>query len=328
MVVLIGLTDKEIFNDFSKEGNIIPREYQLNPVDYRVDIYSKYSDELYDKFIKEGKEIHKKFNDEKYCNSRNKKLILHDKDNCYNIPDDIYAHGGYICGKDNKWDKTKCITYYCDIGYYYDQLQGKCIEECESDFKAFYIHDNISSKKYTVKKDEQYIFYIINSENNYMIKSEEDNIYVNLYKSPRISISKGFNNVLINPQKNAKNDFQIEINSFKSDIEFIQIKGQSIIVEDLLNMDNKLMFIIELSKENIIHLYGRGNISKDKIKYAKYINEMNYENIIKGDNKYFISYSNKIIHLEKDEVYFLYIDCNVNEKNFYSILYATRRTDK
>ena len=46
MTFKIGLTVIEVFNDLYQQGNPIPMEYQMNPVDYRVDIYSIYSDEL------------------------------------------------------------------------------------------------------------------------------------------------------------------------------------------------------------------------------------------------------------------------------------------
>ena len=64
----------------------------MNPVDYRVDIYSSYSDDVYDEFIEKGKEIHKKFNEDNYCNSKNEKLLLHDE-KCENFEDLEYDHG-------------------------------------------------------------------------------------------------------------------------------------------------------------------------------------------------------------------------------------------
>ena len=115
----------EKFNDFYQKGNPIPKEYELNPVDYRVEIYSKYSDELYEQFIKEGLNIHKKFNEDGFCNSNNTRLNFHDNNNCYNIVGKEHAHGGYRCGTYNKWNKNKCVAYYCDIGYYYDFFQKK-----------------------------------------------------------------------------------------------------------------------------------------------------------------------------------------------------------
>ena len=326
MIFSLSITNIEIFNDLYQGGNPTPREYQLNPVDDRVDIYSEYSDELYDKFIEEGKKIHKKFNEDNYCNSNNKKLIFHDNNNCYDITGKERAHGGYICGDDNKWDKSKCLPYYCDIDYYYDLYNGECIEECKSDSKAVYLHEKTFSKKYTVTKDETYEFFSVNSDNNYMIKSSEDNLYLNGYKRPRMILMKGsYNKIIINPYKNAENDFELEVNSFKSDFSFSYIKEQSLNIEEFIQINEKLMFIIQLSKEHILSLYSIG--SPNKVKYAKFKDEMNYENLIKGDNKYFQSCSSKIIHLEENEVYILYLNFNNNNPGFIHINFEPVESD-
>ena len=49
------LTNMETFNYSYQGPNPIPREYQINPVDERVNIYQAYDDSLYDDFIKEAK---------------------------------------------------------------------------------------------------------------------------------------------------------------------------------------------------------------------------------------------------------------------------------
>ena len=328
MVITIGITNAEIFNDLYQGGNPIPREYQLNPVDDRVDIYSEYSDDLYQKFIDEGKKIHKKFNEDNYCNSNDTKLIFHDNNNCYDIPNKENAHGGYVCGSNNQWDKTKCVPYYCDIGYYYDLYKGECIEECKSGSKSIYLHEKTFSEKYTVKKSETYEFFTVNSDNCYMFKSSEDNLYVNSYKRTRIMLMRGsYNHVIINPEKNALNDFQLEIKSFKSDFSFSYIKGKSINVEEFFIIDEKLIFIIQLSQDHILSLSNVNNVAPNKIKYGKYKEEMNYENIINGDEKYFQNYPNKIIKLEKDEIYFLYLDFSKNEPTFLHISFEPLELD-
>ena len=89
---IIGVTYKEIYDDNYQNESPIPREYTLAPLDYRVDIYSRYSDDLYEKFIKEGLEIHNLFNNGSYCNSKNDRLLLHDE-KCKIFECDEYAHG-------------------------------------------------------------------------------------------------------------------------------------------------------------------------------------------------------------------------------------------
>ena len=123
---VLGITGQEFYDfDYQKE-NPIPQEYTVIPVDEHVNIYEDYSDDNYDKFISEARNIFDKYNN--FCNINNTKLFLED-DNCYNIDGDSHAHGGYPCGDDGHWDKTKCQTFYCDLGYYYDTYQMKCIED-------------------------------------------------------------------------------------------------------------------------------------------------------------------------------------------------------
>ena len=123
---IYGITTKEFFED-SYKVNPIPREYTFNPVDYRVNIYSSYSDDIYESFIKEAKLVHKKFNEENYCNPKNERLLLYDSQ-CNKIIDNKVVHGGYKCGKDSKWNKTQCEYYFCDIGYYYDHNQKNVLK--------------------------------------------------------------------------------------------------------------------------------------------------------------------------------------------------------
>ena len=118
------ITGQEFYDfDFQKE-NPIPQEYISIPVDEHVDIYEDYSDDNYDKFINASKIIFEKYNNQ--CNINNKRLLLED-DNCYNISN--HTHGGYPCGDDGYWNKNICQPFYCDLGYYYDTYQKKCIED-------------------------------------------------------------------------------------------------------------------------------------------------------------------------------------------------------
>ena len=85
----IGITTQEIFDDY-KDENPLPREYSFDKVDFRVDIYSKYSDDIYSQFISEGKKILDKFKDGNYCNSKNEKMIIPDE-HCRIFMGDINA---------------------------------------------------------------------------------------------------------------------------------------------------------------------------------------------------------------------------------------------
>lgn len=119
--IINGITVGETFlNPYEK--NQIPREYQFNPVDERADIYETYTDNAYDKFISEGKKIFEKYKTN--CNPKNKNLTLFHND-CYNINNTAYLHGGKICNEDGTWS-DKCAPVYCDFGYYYDYYKQKC----------------------------------------------------------------------------------------------------------------------------------------------------------------------------------------------------------
>jgi hypothetical protein len=144
---IIGTTYFESFNYSYQLKNPIPREYLIHPVDVRVNIYQNYDDSLYDKFVNEAKRIFKKFNEEKFCNKDNLKLLYdpNNKKECYTFDNDPYAHGGYECDPSTeKWSNV-CKPYYCDIGYYFDVYKNKCIKDiCTEDIKPDDIPDDDS----------------------------------------------------------------------------------------------------------------------------------------------------------------------------------------
>lgn len=126
--IIQGVTTGETFlNPYEK--NQIPLEYQLNPVDERINFYQPYADELepdsddnYNIFVDEATKIFAKYKTQ--CNPKNKKLTLF-ADECNTFEQDKYAHGGKVCGDDGKWS-NECVPIYCDIGYYYDDYNKKC----------------------------------------------------------------------------------------------------------------------------------------------------------------------------------------------------------
>ena len=102
----------------------IPREFIVDEVDERVDIYS-YDESLIDSFTQQTKRIVNKYVNE--CNPQNKRLVKNDN-SCDNVLKNIdqHAHGGYECGDDGKWS-NKCVATYCDYGYRFDFDNQKCI---------------------------------------------------------------------------------------------------------------------------------------------------------------------------------------------------------
>ena len=98
-------------------------EFETTPIDERVNLYNKYDDSRYQEFIDEAKSIFNKY-DNGNCNPKNKNILLQ-SDEC-KFSNDPYALGGYECGDDGKWTKN-CVPFYCEIGYYFDIEQKKCI---------------------------------------------------------------------------------------------------------------------------------------------------------------------------------------------------------
>ena len=99
----------------------------------------EYNDSKYLTFIKEGKKIIEHFQDN--CSPNNINLI---KINNTCKFDNKYTHGGYRCGKDLKWDYSKCFPSYCDIGYIFDNKNKKCVKDqcyviAAKIFKKFFI---------------------------------------------------------------------------------------------------------------------------------------------------------------------------------------------
>ena len=113
------------YNESYQNNSIFhsPREYIINPIDERSNIFGRYDDSRYDEFINESKIIFNKYKNE--CNKDNKNLLLK-SDSCNNFINDKYARGGYECGDDGKWNKSLCKPYYCINGYYFDTYHKQC----------------------------------------------------------------------------------------------------------------------------------------------------------------------------------------------------------
>ena len=124
------ITTYETFNYTYQKENPIPREFLINPVDERVNIFQAYDDSLYNDFIKEAKRIFQKYNVDKECNPDNDLLLFEpDNNECYTFENIPHAHGGYQCDKERKHWSNICKPYYCDIGYYFDTSKNICVED-------------------------------------------------------------------------------------------------------------------------------------------------------------------------------------------------------
>ena len=155
--ILNGIVTVHLFNQYKLSKTQIQ-----NPNNPNAFIYDNYK-----KFIEEGKKIFEKVNKNDTCNPKNKKLLLHDE-KCKIIEGQEHSHGGYACGENGKWDKNTCQPYYCDIGYSFDQYFKKCVKDCASDSKAYFIFEDVYKNHFNIDKNETLELIIVNHEQYYL----------------------------------------------------------------------------------------------------------------------------------------------------------------
>ena len=120
-----------------------PLEFEIMNIDERVELYNKYDDSRYQEFIDEAKKIFEKYNNVN-CNPNNKNIILLSEKCKFS---DNFTHGGFECGADGKWS-DKCVPSFCDMGYYFDIIQKKCIvDPCYSVYEEEIKRENLESYK-------------------------------------------------------------------------------------------------------------------------------------------------------------------------------------
>ena len=173
------MTIKEQFDPNDKDEVKIPMEFKKYPVDEVSDIYLPYDDSIYDRFVNKSKEIFEKYNnlENGTCNSENKYLYFETKECDEQLKDRIpNAHGGYVCGDDQKWNQSNCTPAYCDIGYILNDEKNECIKDPCNDInlKDYSI---IEEKEYNIEPNTTYIFSIDNKNKNFSFYSEKDYLF-------------------------------------------------------------------------------------------------------------------------------------------------------
>ena len=236
-------------------------------------------------------------NQDGQCNSKNDRLFLHD-DNCYEIDGDIHAHGGYKCGSNNTWDKTKCEPYYCDFGYYFDQIQKKCIENCKFvNEKSIFIYEDNYHNTFELEKDIKYYFlFPFAAIRDYFYTITDNN---QIKKKPVTS-----EGIIFYPEDYAR---KVEIKEVKTNnnLNVININRKNIKLAFIKATDS-LIFIE--SPENFV-LYS-DNIYKNsntELQLAEYNSKMTYEEMLNHDSKYFNKFTDNIHTFTKDKIYLLYV---------------------
>ena len=330
-IIINGITFGETFDVDYNKSNPIPREYHLDPVDERVDIYESYSDDTYDIFIEKAKEIFKKYNEDGKCNPNNELLVFEDGDKCYNFTDDKYAHGGYIFDG-GKWSNSTCKKYYCDLGYYYDKYQDKCVSDmCNNDPNLIEI---ILDKEYNEtivlneKNNYEYEFTINTSEYIYFFEANEDGYIQYDVNNPcpslcvlQINSGSHKNKVHLNYFRNVSDkEVSIKItsiNKFNGLAQSATLEN-NFFIETILSIPNKFIIITE-AKDDFI-LYFKTYDDSYKLYLAEYNEKMNIDDIINVNLDYFKEYNNQVIEPEKDKIYIYTSSSEIPGKLFEAII--------
>ena len=108
---------------YNPDNYSIPLEFDVTPVDKKINLYEVFNESNYEVFINESIAILNNYKNS--CNPDNKKLILI-KNECDKSFENTFTHGGYQCGENGTWIE-KCVASYCDIGYIFDHNKHKCI---------------------------------------------------------------------------------------------------------------------------------------------------------------------------------------------------------
>ena len=107
----------------------VPLEYDVTPVDVRLNLYLEFNEKSYQNFTDISKNVLNEIKNK--CYASNKKLLML-SDECNSSFKNSYTHGGYSCNDDGTWSK-ECVASYCDLGYSFDQNKKKCVKDvCSS----------------------------------------------------------------------------------------------------------------------------------------------------------------------------------------------------
>ena len=326
-IVVSGITWAETYDDYYEQENPLPREYLLDPVDERVDIYEPYTDDNYQLFIDKAKEIFDKYNNKGECNKNNKKLTLEPlSDECYVFDDDEFVHGGYECNDEGKWSNV-CRKYYCDIGYYYNHYKGKCIRDiCANDEgeEDIYLNGEYESLiTLNSQNNKEYIFHLNNSDYTYFFESENLEGYIhygyNISCTSKLCALKygGFshkNKVHLNYYRNATgNNINIKITSVKNYKGIINsIKTKDYLINDISPIPvSKNILLFEGLVDYILYIKSLDNTIS--ISIAEYNNEMSIDDILNINPKYFDNCNGELIELNKGKIYIISIATETEE---------------
>ena len=310
--IIKGIPVGETYKDDYKKEKAIPLEYNFDKIGHIVNISEPYSDDKLNLFIEEAKKIFKEYNEDKFCKNESNVLLEND-DKCNKFKDDKFAHGGYTC-ENGTWTST-CKKYYCDLGYYYNIYEDKCMKDyCTNDP---YEKDILLNDKYdetiiiNKKNNTEYIFDIDTEEYIYFFRSNKPGFihYQVGHPCPSLCVLQKHipnhkNKIHLNLYRNAtEEDIIIQIYSvknFKGFAESMVFLNKNK-MEDIIQLESKFILISEFSEDYSIYLKTFDN--KYQAFYAEYDMKMEISDIININKNYFKDCSNQIFKAEKGKIY-------------------------
>ena len=334
--IIGGLTWAEQFNHDYPDDKSMPLEYQFYPVDERVNIYDSYSDDKYDVFIEKAKEIFKKYNDNGECNANNQRLFLENDTECYKFEDDEHAHGGYVCGADGKWTKI-CKKYYCDIGYYYNRYEGKCLPDpclINEKVKDIYLNDFYEETIILNKSNNaEYVFHLQSDKYLYFFQANIGGYFYYDASTPCPSLliwqkkMSRYQELHLNPFKNAiENEVIVKITSIKDIPGYVQcMKFTENILEDSSLISEKNLLILEGDKDYI--LYAKKYDKSLNYYYTEYNDKMTISDIVNINKSFYKKVNNKIVDMKVGKVHIIAYEPN-NPQAISQILIQPKNIDK
>ena len=240
-------------------------------------------------------EIFDKYNET--CSRENLNLVL-ESDEC-TFENDIYAHGGYSCGTDKKWgsDNTTCKKSYCDIGYYYDKTEGKCVNDyCTNDpdlieiilngtYNETIIINQENNFKYILKLNtNEYVYFFESSEPGFM-HYEIDDPCPSFICVLDPKVDNHDNKIYLNYFKNSSIEVKIKITSLKNlPGSFMALVVTNEETQRIMPFKKQLMVISE-SLVDYIYLFKTFD-EESKMFYAEYNKEMDIDDIITLNKRY------------------------------------------
>ena len=314
-----GVTYSESYDDSYQNKNKapIPREYTVDLVDKRVPIYEEYSDELYPSFISHAKSIFDEFKDK--CNKNNKKLILDDETCTF----EGNEKGGHPCNDEGIWDRKNCSAYYCDLGYYFDQYQQKCIPDiCTNIPNETNIHINdttyLETKEFTINPDAEMVFNLENDNYYYFFQSNLSNIFSTYYDDEQM-VNRTNLCVVDYLHQNIFN-YEVNVNYYKTIKEPTTIKltmikknpkiyfgdnhySNKISIDSFSTINGEYQKIYNLQSPNKFIIFASSFDKNMKAYYFEYNYEITPQEIIDINSKKFNEFENKIVSTKENKTY-------------------------